>query len=400
MNFLLTKYIYPIDAPIAISKRNNFSLDNPRTEKEIDAIYNYISKSYDVNHEYDMGGPRVPVENTPEYPEGNVTLTNTLQLFKENYGGKNRYIKSFFSKNSKDSVFKLISKMWVIARFDDKGSSKELEDRFNQLRGEDPEARFFTILNDDHPLVSIPKKMINFSTLLSLLIQKDLEGLEINSFIIQKDFERIEDFKIDRKVNNSILEFVYFAHRNKVNHDSDYWSNFHFAKDLIVIESQKLDSIDEENHVKILESVSEILASLLDVFVDQKLQVVTLTSILEMMLTHNPDYNRFNVEDSISKQFKLKTSLVLYLYDPLISLDETHKRLGEIYSQRSSIAHGNFSALEKYIQKKYREGLKDNPEYEKCFVIEEVNQDLILYIKVVIEKFLEDPGLIKYLKKN
>lgn len=400
MNFLLTQYIYPIRNPIKISTKHQFSLDNPRTDEEIDAVYNYISKSYDINHEYDMGGPRIPIENSEDCPDGFMSLEHSLSLFLQNYGQDNEYINIFFNNNSELSVFKIISKMWIIARYDDGGASKKLDERSKELEQENPNARYITILRDEHPLVSIPKKLINFSTLLSLLIQKDLDELFTKSFIIQKDYETIRDCKIDTLVNNSILMFAICSYRKEINHDSDYWYNFHFAKDLIINYSLKLDTVKEENQEKILDAVSEILASHRGTFVNPKHELVSLTSILEMLLTHNPDYNRFNVEDSISKQFKLKTCLILYLNDTSISLESVHKRLGEIYSQRSNIAHGNFSALEKFIQKKYKEKLKEDPDYEKSFVIETLNSDLFYYIKVVIHKFLDDPTFIKYLKQN
>lgn len=58
--------------------------------------------------------------------------------------------------------------------------------------------------------------------------------------------------------------------------------------------------------------------------------------------TRNPDTNRFNVEESISKQFKLKCGVLIYIQNPKIELSTISKELSNIYKQRSDIAHGDY----------------------------------------------------------
>ena len=45
---------------------------------------------------------------------------------------------------------------------------------------------------------------------------------------------------------------------------------------------------------------------------DDSLILLSLVSIIEMLITHNPENSRFNVEESISRQFINKTTFLLY----------------------------------------------------------------------------------------
>lgn len=118
-----------------------------------------------------------------------------------------------------------------------------------------------------------------------------------------------------------------------------------------------------------------------------------LTSIIELLLTHNPDFNRFNVEDSINKQFQLKASILIYLNDKRVDINAVKSRLKIIYQQRSNIAHGNFSAVNKYINSLSKKEGKE--EYFDDIVV-----DLYKYVRAILEKYLKDLKLIDFLKEN
>ena len=118
-----------------------------------------------------------------------------------------------------------------------------------------------------------------------------------------------------------------------------------------------------------------------------------MTSILELLLTHNPDFNRFNVEDSISKQFQLKVSILVYLNDKTVDINAIKSRLKTIYQQRSNIAHGNFSAVNKYIN-----GLSKKEGKEEYF--DDLVVDLYKYVRSVLEEYLKDFRFVEFLKEN
>ena len=118
-----------------------------------------------------------------------------------------------------------------------------------------------------------------------------------------------------------------------------------------------------------------------------------LTSIIELLLTHNPDFNRFNVEDSISKQFQLKASILIYLNDKTVDINGVKSRLKTIYQQRSNIAHGNFAAVNKYIS-----SLSKKEGKEEYF--DELVVDLYKYLRAILEEYLKDIRFVDFLKEN
>jgi hypothetical protein len=126
---------------------------------------------------------------------------------------------------------------------------------------------------------------------------------------------------------------------------------------------------------------------------DNKIRLLLLTSILELVLTHNPDSNRFNVEESINKQFQLKASILVYLNDKSKEIDSIKKRLKTIYQQRSNIVHGNFKALDKYIS-----SLPKKEGQEEHF--DSLIGDAYSYVRAVLEELLKDQGFVEFLKAN
>jgi hypothetical protein len=119
------------------------------------------------------------------------------------------------------------------------------------------------------------------------------------------------------------------------------------------------------------------------------------------MLTHAPDFNRYNVEDSINKQFRLKLSVLMYQEDNKINLTDLNKRLNEIYSQRSNVAHGNFAAYDKLITKEVNK-MKDREELDdlKGIARERFVIDCYNYIRVILKAYVKDRNFVQYLKDN
>jgi len=115
---------------------------------------------------------------------------------------------------------------------------------------------------------------------------------------------------------------------------------------------------------------------------DPELMLLLLVSILEYMVTRNPDTSKFNVEDSISKQFNLKCAILIYNQDKSINLTELNQTLRKIYNQRSDLAHGNFKG-----------NFKINEVVESVY-------SLYSFIKHIINEYLIDRSLVEFLKDN
>ena len=110
--------------------------------------------------------------------------------------------------------------------------------------------------------------------------------------------------------------------------------------------------------------------------------LLLLVSAIEYLLTRNPDSNRFNVEDSISKQFKLKCGIIIHLQDSNYDLPELNKKLQKTYSQRSDLAHGN-----------YKEDFDMQDVADSVF-------ELFKFNKHIVNEYIDDRNLVDYLKDN
>ena len=51
MTFAISKYIYPLESSILLSESLNYTIDNPRTEQEIELVKNFITASLDETEE-------------------------------------------------------------------------------------------------------------------------------------------------------------------------------------------------------------------------------------------------------------------------------------------------------------------------------------------------------------
>jgi hypothetical protein len=126
---------------------------------------------------------------------------------------------------------------------------------------------------------------------------------------------------------------------------------------------------------------------------NERIRLVVLTSVLELLVTHSPDYSRFNVEESIGKQFRLKVSLLVYLNDKNRNINVIASRLKVIYAQRSNVAHGNFEATSRYIS-----DLSKKEGEEEYF--DDLISDLYVYIRAILEEYIKDKQFVEFLKAH
>ena len=139
---------------------------------------------------------------------------------------------------------------------------------------------------------------------------------------------------------------------------------------------------------------------------DKKMRIMSLVSILELLLTHKPDSNRYNIEDSIRKQFCNKILILLYLNYKNINYVEEEKYLLMVYDLRSAIAHGSFEQIDMIAKKMDRWFFNNSTDYKEYYegfnidiVFEYIEESLEKYVRTSIKMFLEDQKLIELLKK-
>jgi hypothetical protein len=388
MNFLTTFYVYPLPEKIILSRHLDFYLDNPRTEDEISTIRDYLREAYDAGREgRGLFQSYEPVE----------TLENILIGFRDVFAGSDGYVASFFDTYERESIFEFIARMWVVVRFNDEGQSQLIHEGLQVLRDgllERPQAdKAYVLLEDDHPIVRNSERLINYSYLLSLLIHSEGDYYFGNCFIPEPN-QGIRGETLKRLWRDFLtLELVIERDLRDSTNEPLRWMFLPSAISDLQNVAALLEKAFEEGLTEKLLYIGGLLKIASYDARDVKIALIMLTSIIELLLTHNPNTNRFNVEDSISKQFQLKASVLIYLNDKSEDINFIKKRLKTIYDQRSNVAHGNFSDVHKFISK-----LSTKEGEEEYF--EDLKSDLYRYDRAIIEEYLRDRAFVDFLKEN
>jgi len=397
-NFLLTSYIYPLKESIVLSEELNISLDNARTAEEFEAIYRLIDVSNNSPDEVytSLGGfgHRIMVDEELIYPDI-LSLKSSVENFKKNYSHLDPQVSKFFEDNLDDDAVTVLSKMWVVLRYDDEGAIRDVIDHHREMADNSPNEKYFLMISDDNPIEKNSQEAVNYTYLLSLLIHSEpFEDYYGRSFILHHSANDVNEPKVDTSLNYAILMFGFMSFSSDISHEQDQWKSFYHIKEQIIETAKRLDVILDEKFAYI----SSVLKSVSHDIKDDKQKLVGLTSLIELLLTHSPDYNRFNVEESISKQFKLKLGVILYMYDKKTNLEYIKNRLRDIYAQRSNIAHGNFGSLHKYI-KKIENQLRE-ADSDEVYVLEGIISELYYFLRAIISISMRDTHLVDYIKKN
>jgi hypothetical protein len=279
--------------------------------------------------------------------------------------------------------------MWVVARFDDEGTLAMLEEK--RKRMSEAENQGIWMLEDDHPIISNSSKLVNYSHLLSLLSQTEGEEYFGRNFVLDASGLFRVNILHGLTSHLTLIQMVVHDFKASPDHrDGLRWILWPLAVEELLKNAQLLESAFEHGLAEKLLYIGGILRIVCEV-ADYKVKLLMLTSIIELLLTHSPDANRFNVEDSINRQFQLKTAVLVYLNGRSRDLEQLKKRLKAIYQQRSNIAHGNFGAIWGRINKSCPKG-GDEENIEHLII------NLYAYVRAVLEEYLKDMKFVEFLK--
>lgn len=351
-DYLLTKYLYPIEPSDKFW--NNIYFDNPRTEKEIDEVANFLKKSNLNDH---LSLEEKFLEND---------LKDFCQHFEINYNFNSTY-----------DIYHKLASIWVIVRFD-----------------------YIHRTNDYSLIDSCDKKTVRILNFLSFCNIDNNDRTTNNIFLCS-----------ERPISSCVAKTPFITFNNlwssKTYSDANYIPSdmfiLPFPKIKNIIYSKINTIINFENDEKfnyIAEQISHIEGQL-----HYQEKLIMLVSLFELLLAHKPNTDRYNVEQSIKRSFQNKILLLLYIDDPCNKKEYLKKELSLIYDLRSDIAHGNFDNISKTLEK-IRELYLDNKligsdEERKTFIKYQKKQINQLYAEDVY--FLEDCNIystiIKHLKK-
>ena len=108
---ILTKYIYPLEKEILISEELGIKFDNPRTEKEIELIKNFIFPSLKFENEISLSKKIVPL------PQRTMLNLDYLKKYLDS-NPLEEYAKQFICNDKDLSYLDLVAKSWIVIRFD------------------------------------------------------------------------------------------------------------------------------------------------------------------------------------------------------------------------------------------------------------------------------------------
>lgn len=378
MTYFYSKYIYPLQSKITLSKKLKFYLDNPKTKNEIEEVKTKIEATTD-----EMGSVIKGIDIN-KYPivDINSLVDYMIKTFPEN----DSYSQSFVNKHKDCDVFELLARMWIIVRVD-----KEVIKAI--IREQKKEKSVF----EDRGMIYVPyvspesiifNKLRGYCILLGLLTNSDEyfdEGE--TTLLMSTDF-----YKMPGDLSGKI-----FAHgMNYFDLEKMGLARFRTfpeIEDILISYAQKIDNVIEHANKDKLLYVANLLTVASEYSMDSRASLLILVSIIEMLLTHSPDYRRFNVEDSISKQFQLKIAILLHEQDKSRNLSKIKQKIKNLYNIRSKIAHGDFKELDRILKKK--------TEYQHPDIyFGDLNQELYFIIKVIIQKYIDDKEFIEFLKES
>ncbi len=377
MAITLTKYIYPIKEPIVLSKTLGYTIDNPRTKEEIQFIKDYISPAL-IKH----------FESSKPHYNPMLSAAFAISQLTDFIKDKDEYVYSYLTENNRKEVDDIISECWIVIRYSDAGEfdrAKEKRDTLFDILFTESKKLYWANYNT----------LLSYFHLLSLLIHDEEEMYEGDSLVLLKRPHDI--FYPQENIHPVIQAFQRFHGNGGIGENRGLtWNYFPDVIHKLISASRSIeytltlniapDKEKSKNKKQTLKDKLLFVGDLLRVVgnetQDVNVKLLLLVSIVESLVTRNPDTTKFNVEDSISKQFVLKTTILIYSFNNEMNLEETKNRLKLIYNQRSDVAHAN------YISEAEREKI-----IESFFKLYE-------YIRAIISLFLKDALFIEFLKES
>lgn len=374
---ILTNYAYPIDKKNIKPFFDGIYFDNPRTNEEIKYVANLLKK---INREE----TRLPEEQY-QVGEGYLTLRMVVETFFTN-NSNDEIVKNFYKKNGKEkNIYRLLAKMWVIVRCDTILDKEELKGFFT-IKVSD------SIIEREQEQDTIPP--LNYNSVNYDIISQYLKFI---SFVISNNDSMFIPLLIDNKYGFleknadshifSILLTIFTNRRNKPK-DIPYCTfNYTF------IEIMKLvDLIGDKYSTQKFRHICRVLDNI-SYTNDNNINLLSLISIIEMLLTHNPENSKFNVEESITRQFIHKTVFLLYENDNKIDITKTTEELKLAYRLRSDITHGNFESINKTMEKLHKfYGLNSDGigiDYDSLeSSVDYLNHKICEYVRIILKIYL------------
>lgn len=390
MNFIMTTFMYPLDVNNRPRIFGKLYFDNPRTTEEVNYVAHRLKQMNLSDRPSFADRPGLVSE---EY----ITLMSIYDYFYQN--NKSDVLVQQFDKKygGLKDIYKKFARMWIIVRSEEIISEEDTKGKFAFYKSKENETKLYLI--DDYPFSIIEynkEKIADYFALMTFLLGE--HNLSIN--LLDIDFSRHHKMSKGIFINLLVMSTSRPTNRNKEKASYPY-GIFKFIEPRIVALSKRIGN--KYNNKRFLFLCKKIHNALELYNKNQEMAFVEIVSIIEMLLSHNPDSGRFNVEDSITKQFVGKLTLLLYENDKNMDLDRLKKELKFAYSIRSAIAHGDFNNLEDQLNKLFQfvgftRGGKGIDYKDNRDALGSLLGDACDWLRVVINLYLDDEKRLDLIK--
>lgn len=373
LNIRMTKYIYPLKGRLIFSNELNVYFDNARTTLELAYVKKYLEGSLYINNKesfYSRFSKSIP---SPE---------DQLIIIKKYF---NELINDDDHLLMNNDYFDFLSKIWVIIRFE-QSYKYNLNKRIHKTKTN------HSFNSHELPYLSETENHVkfisNFDYLVNFLLPEDSSRLIDRCCTMDDIYDEYYLESVSYKDTTGYLVHLLFSLENYSRNKIAYQPFNQFYDEFIKI-AERIDNIIKNDkyysYLFIGEYIKQIGSER-----DQKLNIVTLSSIIEFLLIKKKN------NDSIANQFRLKTAWVLHYDDHCRVIENLIQELGFIYDLRSNIVHGNFKELIEVFKNKDIKFLAEHLEE----YLENITKEMLSYVKIILQVSLSNPKFIETLKNN
>lgn len=391
--FILTEYIYPLNEPIMIF--GNFLFDNLRNFEEIKLVGKGLQQIIDSYNKFAPVGMHINEEVLEKHFEKAISVNDNDEGSLKN------------SKNYK-SIYHRIASTIVIMRqqnheLQESHSVQSLEDNQDEIQLDDSFEKIKKLEQQFDKAKHIVDFVV-FSTFHSWKYQYKHDTIFTFDYFSPFNI-RSEILVIDLHDSYAFLPFLI----NRGERDNSDYKKMTFPevyKKIKPILNSVSGKIDDPTMLYIADNLAHLSG-----IENDRITFVMIVSLLESLVAHKPD-NKFNVDESIRKQFSDKISLLFYLETKNDSTKGINKELKLIYDLRSSIAHGSYNQINETLTTLNKHYMNSDPVYNEAanrFKKTYSNVDQYMFhslnrakyfLRIVLRRYLEDQKLLEIIKSD
>lgn len=365
MNFLITQYVYPLQHNISLSRKPRVTLDNPRTDEEIDAVAKFLEASNTV----ESAAIRIAVFSD----ENSLSIEHILHDFRTKYAPRDPYVKMFCQSYARDHVYHFLAGMWVVARYDDEYEYPLLEHEHEEMQRSGQVA--MVLLGDEHPIVKNSHLLMDYSALLSLLLHTEGDYYFGRGLLLDHSYQR--EHYGQQSSRFAFQQFLTFGMAcntpdERMIDEDLRWVIFPYIKDALIRTAEAVDAtlLADDRRARIM-TIANLLKAVSHDVHDDRMKLIALMSIVDSLLG----------DDAISKM-----STLLHAHDTTRDVRTAYAHIENIWQIRDGLVYGKFDQVSEILNVIPRE----DEEEDDVLVLQRLISNVYGYLRVILTAYMRD----------